>query len=194
MPKACWAPKGNVTTNLGVRMLLREVIRHWLAWSLLLCLRNPCSDFKLFYVMRLARFQQNVWATGKLKPSGAVVLNFDAPDTRNGRKERSRTSGVRKHDLRPLACAKILIPLLNLYSACKIEGRLFNIALLHIFFPTKSSSRVDVLRTRMVFYSGPLCAPACGWGCPQREHTLQLKSRSLGSWASEISLLLFHLL
>lgn len=95
---------------------------------------------------------------------GAVLLNFDAPESLNGRRDWSCTPGVRKHDPRPLACAKSLIPLFNLSSVCEIEALLCNRALLSFFFfpPTKSLSGVDVLRTRIVFNSGPVCAPGCG--------------------------------
>lgn len=83
---------------------------------------------------------------------GAVLLNFDAPESLlNGRRDWPCTPRVRKHDPRPLACAETLIPLFNLSSVCEIEGLLCNRALLSFFFPTKSSSGVDVLRTRIVF-------------------------------------------
>lgn len=105
-------------------MLLREVINTGRQETSFYANVTRVLTLSCFYVRPFDSFQQNVWATSKQKPFGAVLVNFDAPDALNGRKEWSHTPGVRKHDPRPLACAKILIPLFNLYSVYEIEGLL----------------------------------------------------------------------
>jgi len=63
MPKACWASKANGTTNLGVRMLLREVINTGRQETSFYANVTRVLTLSCFYVRPFDSFQQNVWAT-----------------------------------------------------------------------------------------------------------------------------------